>query len=465
MRLRLKRVSALLFSIIIIFSSSVIYANGEGTQIPVKDLEYLRQIIEFVKANYAGEITEEELIEGAIKGVFSKLDKYSNYYSPEEFKEFNTSVSGNFGGVGIQITEKDGYITVISPINGTPGAKAGIKPGDRIVTVDDIDIKGVTVDRATSLIRGKPGTQVKLGVIRKGVDGIIYFNITREIIKVNPITYKIMDNGIGYIRISQFNSNTYENLKNILKIFDEKNIKKLIIDLRNNPGGYLDEVVDVLQFFVPEGPIVNIRKADGTIETYNSNLEKPKYKLAVLVNGGSASASEIFAGAIQDSKAGIIIGTTTYGKGTVQTVFPLVDGSGIKMTIAEYLTPKMRKVNEVGIKPDIVIENTLKPKVDLSKIPTLDKTRKPTMGVVGLDVLGAEMILEILGYKVNKPDGVFDEATFEAIKKFQKDHGLYSYGVLDFTTQDALTKAIIEYARPDNEDKQLQKAVEVLLEE
>lgn len=428
-----------------------------------KDLNYLKQIIEYIKTNYAGEITEEELIEGAIEGVFNKLDNYSDYYSPEEFKEFNTSVSGNFGGVGIQITEKDGYITVITPIDGTPGARSGIKPGDKIVTVDDIDIKGVTVNRAASLIRGEPGTQVKLGIIREGIDGIIYFNITREMIKINPITYEIMDNGVGYIKISQFNGNTYENLKDILKIFDEKNIEKLIIDLRNNPGGYLDEVINVLQFFVPKGPIVHIKKADGTIETYNSNLEIPKYKLAVLVNGGSASASEIFAGAIQDSKVGIIIGTTTYGKGTVQSVVPLVDGGGMKLTIAEYLTRNKRKVNGVGIKPDIVVENTAEPKVDLSKIPTLDKTRKPTVGVVGLDVLGAEMILEILGYEVNKPDGIFDEATFEAIKKFQKDQGLYSYGVLDFTTQDALTKAINEYAKPDNVDKQLEKAVEVLL--
>ncbi len=460
--MRLKRVLVLLCVILIVFSSGVMYANGEKTQ--TKDLNYLKQIIEYIKANYAGEITEEELIEGAIEGVFNKLDKYSDYYSPEEFKEFNTSVSGNFGGVGIQITEKDGYITVITPIDGTPGARSGIKPGDKIVSVDDIDIKGVSVNRAVSLIRGEPGTQVKLGIMREGIDNIIYFNITRELIKINPITYKIMDNGLGYIKISQFNSNTYENLKDILKIFDEKNVEKLIIDLRNNPGGYLDEVIDVLQFFVPKGPIVHIKKADGTIETYNSNLELPKYKLAVLVNSGSASASEIFAGAIQDSKVGTIIGTTTYGKGTVQSVVSLVDGGGMKITIAEYLTPNMRKVNEVGIKPDIIVENTTEPKVDLSKIPTLDKTRKPTVGVVGLDVLGAEMILETLGYEVNKPDGIFDEATFEAIKKFQKDQGLYSYGVLDFTTQDALTRAINEYAKPDNVDKQLQKAVEVLLE-
>lgn len=458
-----KNIIVLLVTILIL-SSSFVYANeiNENEKLDA-DLDYLKLVIEFLKQNHVDDITYDELIEGAMKGLFINLDEYSSYYTPEEFEKFNQQTSGNFGGIGVHIMEKNDFITVLSPIKGTPGFKAGINANDKIYSVDDIVIKGYSLQEAAELIRGEVGTSVKLGIIREGIEGLLYFDVVRDIIKINPVSYEILENNIGYIKITQFNINTLENINEALSNFNKKDIKKIIIDIRNNPGGYLDQVIEVLKNFIPEGPIVHVKNNDGNIETYSSSLKNKQYKLAVLVNEGSASASEIFAGAVQDAGIGTIIGETTFGKGTVQSITPITNGGGIKLTIAEYFTRDMNKVNGIGITPDIIVENKLpEPKVDLTKIPTLDKARKPKLGTVGLDVLGAEMILSTLGYKVDTLDGILDKVTFEAIKKFQKDSGLYGYGVLDFSTQDKLTKAINEYAKPEIVDYQLEKAVETL---
>lgn len=332
-----------------------------------KALTFLENLIKFVKLNYAYEVTEEQLVEGAIKGALSVLDGYSSYYTENEFKELNETLSGEFGGIGVHITEKDGYILVVSPIKGTPGFKAGILPEDLIVTVDDVDIKGFTTQKAASLIRGEPGTTVKLGIRRNGEDKLLYFNLTRAIIEINPVEYEILKNNIGYIKITEFNDHALENVIKVLGEFDNNKVKKVIFDLRNNPGGGLNEVLNILRFLIPEGPLVHIRDANENIRTYNSYLDAPKYKLAVLVNGGSASASEIFAGAVQDRGVGTIIGTKTFGKGTVQTVLTLVNGGGLKLTTAEYLTPNKNPVNNVGIEPDIIVENTTEEDLQLKK--------------------------------------------------------------------------------------------------
>lgn len=342
--------------------------QAEQQEYNVKEaLTFLENLIKFVKLNYAYEVTEEQLVEGAIKGALSVLDGYSSYYTENEFKELNETLSGEFGGVGIHITEKDGYILVVSPIKGTPGFKAGILPEDLIVTVDDVDIKGFTTQKATSLIRGEPGTTVKLGIRRNGEDKLLYFNLTRAIIEINPVEYEILKNNIGYIKITEFNDHALENVIKVLGEFDNNKVKKVIFDLRNNPGGGLNEVLNILRFLIPEGPLVHIRDANDNIRTYNSYLDAPKYKLAVLVNGGSASASEIFAGAVQDRGVGTIIGTKTFGKGTVQTVLTLVNGGGLKLTTAEYLTPNKNPVNNVGIEPDIIVENTTEEDLQLKK--------------------------------------------------------------------------------------------------
>lgn len=330
---------------------------GQSISEPKYDLEYFLGVMDYIKENYAFEVSDQELLEGAIKGLFYNLDEYSEYYTEEELQMLMEGVSGDFVGIGVYITEKDGYITVVSPIEGSPAEKAGLKPEDKIVFVDGKSMDEISSDEAVSLMKGEKGTKVKLGIKREDKKEILYFDITRDEIKINPVSYKIMDNNIGYIRIAQFNNHVYENLVPVLKEFDKKNISKIIVDLRDNPGGYLDEVVEVSRLFIPNGPIVHIKYKDGTEDTYDSYQAKAKYKLAVLVNEGSASASEIFAGAVQDRKVGTIVGVTTFGKGVVQDIIPLTNGDGIKLTVAEYLTPNRRYIHNKGIVPDIVVQN------------------------------------------------------------------------------------------------------------
>jgi carboxyl-terminal processing protease len=370
-------------------------------------------------------------------------------------------MSGEFSGVGIQIINEGQNIVVVTPLPGSPAEAAGIMPKDIIRYVDGVDIKGFTTDAAAELIKGEKGSKVNLGIVRS--ERVIYFDITRDNIVISSVSGEIIDNEIGYLKITQFNENTLELVAEQMYPFMENDIYKLIIDLRNNPGGSLNEVLNLLDIFVPAGPIAYLVKADGSETEYRSNLQIQNYEIAVLVNEGSASAAEIFAGAVKDRKAGTVIGTTTFGKGVVQTLYPLRDGSAIKLTTAEYFTAGKSKVQGIGVTPDIIVENKIKlSDIDTSDIPSFDKKRKPTVGIVGLDVLAAEKILKILGYPVTGPDGIFDTHLAEQIAQFQADNGLYSYGILDFSTQDALIHALENFQIDESIDLQLEKAVEVL---
>lgn len=362
----------LVFTLIISVPSTLAFSQEENIQRQQEtdlqqELEFLGKLLKFVKANYAYEVTEEQLIEGAMKGLFFNLDDYSCYYTKEEFEELNEMVSGDFGGIGLHIIEKNSRVTVLTPIKDTPGFKAGIKPEDIIVSVDDVDIKGFTSKQAADIMRGEPGTKVKLGIVREGEQKVLYFNIVRELIKINPIEHELLKDNIGYIKITEFNGHTLENILKTLGEFNTNKVDKVIFDVRNNPGGSLNEVVNVLRFLVPRGPIVHIKYSDGEILTHESYNDELDFKIAVLVNKGSASASEIFAGAIKDTGVGTIIGTTTFGKGTVQSILPLVNGGGIKLTIAEYLTANKNPVNKVGIEPDIIVENKTEEDLQLKK--------------------------------------------------------------------------------------------------
>ena len=329
---------------------------AESILVPEYDVDYFLGVKELIERNYLTKPSEKELIEGAIKGLFINLDENSNYYTQEEFEELIEDVSGDFVGIGVYIKEENNSVIIISPIEGSPAHKAGVKPMDKIVSVDGKDVLGMTMSEVKGLIKGKPGTKVKLG-IERGKNAPITLDVKREIIRINSVEYEILKNDIGYIRISQFNQNTYDSLVAALKELDKKGISNVIIDLRDNPGGLLGETVNILELFIPEGPIVHIKYRGNNIQTYYSNLKKPKYKLAVLVNENSASASEIFAGAVQDTKVGTIIGVTSYGKGTVQRIVPLPNGDGMKLTIAQYLTPNKRNIHQKGINPDIIVEN------------------------------------------------------------------------------------------------------------
>ncbi len=473
MKKHLKKISCLVLAITMLLSATFnIYASELDVEKLDSDIDFLKLVIEFVNEYYQYDINQDDIITALYDGFFEILDDYSIYFTKEEYQEFATDMSGSFGGIGVQITQDKDKLIVAIPLPGTPALKAGIKTGDEIISVNGQSVVGFTTTQASNLIRGEVGTVVKIGIKRGNTE--IFFNIKREVVVVSSVESKILENKIGYLKITEFNENTTEQVEEALTNFDKNKVSKIIVDVRNNPGGSLRTVVDILNFFVPEGPLVYVNSKTQGEEVLKSTLDKQKYKVCVLVNENSASASELFAGAIQDRGVGKIIGTTTYGKGVVQSLIPIDllkayfdpnynNGGAVKFTTSEYFTPNKNKVQGVGIKPDIVIENKIgQSKVDLSTYPELKKDRKPTLNTIGLDVLGAEMILQTLGYKVNTPDGILDQVTFEQIKLFQKNNNLNAYGTLDFATQDALTSALKLFAAPEVEDTQLKKAIEIL---
>ncbi|NLY46413.1 MAG: S41 family peptidase [Tissierella sp.] len=322
-------------------------------QVQELDNEYYQEVLDLVQNRYVNEIPSEGLGD-SLDELFNKLDKHSDYFTEEEFAKFNEDLEGNFVGIGAYIREENNYIKVVRPINGSPAEKAGLLPDDIIISVDAKSVKGMSADQAVDLIKGEIGTVAKLRVRSKHYTKVI--SVTRDHVVVDPVQYQVIDD-IGYIILERFNNNSYFKMLDVLEYLEDQNIHKIILDLRDNPGGYLDEVVDIAGKFVPKGPVVHIKYGENDIETHNSKLEETKYELVVLVNARSASASEILAGAIKDTEVGTLVGVTTYGKGTVQEVVTLPRGDGIKLTIAEYFSPNMNKIDGIGIIPDIVVEN------------------------------------------------------------------------------------------------------------
>jgi len=315
----------------------------------------LFRVIQKVKARYVEDVPVETLMNGAIKGAVNALgDPHSVYLDKRMYREFMIETEGTFSGVGIVLGVKDKVLTVVSPIEGTPGDKAGIKSGDQIIKIDGQDTKDMALDEAVSKIRGPEGTKVTLS-IRRGQE-IKDFTLTRSNIQLKTVSGRMLPDQIGYIRLSMFNEQTGADFSRKYQELEKEGMKALILDLRDNPGGLLGESVKVAGKLVPKGTIVSVVQRDGRRETHSSSLEAVKYPLAVLVNGGSASASEIVAGAVQDTGTGTLIGTKTFGKGSVQTVLSLQDGTAVKLTIAKYYTPKDRSINGVGIEPDVKVE-------------------------------------------------------------------------------------------------------------
>lgn len=416
----------------------------------------IQNLMKAIQDNYYKDVKVSDLVDGALKGMFGALDPHSVYFTPAEFKEFKTELSGEFAGLGIHIDKSGDYIQVISPIKGTPAYKAGVKPADIIMYVDGKDIKGYSPEQAAGLMRGEAGTKVRIGISRPGVNGIMYFDLVREVIKVNPIEYEILPDNIGYIRITNFNGNVITNLKKTLDEFKAKNVKGIIFDVRNNPGGLLDEVVEVCKLLIPKGPIVSIKYKNIPTEVFKSELEKAPYKIVMLVNDGSASASEIMAAAIQDSGTGKLVGVKTYGKGTVQQSMSVTDGSGFKLTIANYLTPKGKIIDGIGITPDFVVENKI---VDAGKeLAPINGQRSIKLKTVGLDVLGVQQRLNALGYKISSLDGVYGNSTQIVVQKFQKDNKLKVDGSIEADDLKVLNDKFA--ALFGSKDAQFDKAVE-----
>ncbi|SDC04192.1 carboxyl-terminal processing protease [Succiniclasticum ruminis] len=319
-----------------------------------------------IRSSYVGEYTDKKLFEGAMHGLVEGLDDpYSEYLDEKGFSRLNEMTDGTFGGIGVVLGQRNKEFVVVSPMEGSPGAKAGIEAGDKILKVNDVDTKGRTLEDVVSTIRGKKGTSVKLLLEHKNGQQFTA-DIVRDDIKVKSVTGRMLpDSKIGYIRIAMFNENTGEEFKKAYEKLEQEGMQATLLDLRHNPGGLLTECVKVSNYIVPKGPVVSITDKKGNTKVYESKLEKVKYPLAVLIDHGSASASEIVSAAVQDTKAGKLFGVKTYGKGCVQSVFHITTKTGLKLTTAMYYTPSGRSIHKVGVTPDVEIELPEKATVDV----------------------------------------------------------------------------------------------------
>ena len=328
-----------------------------------ESLEAFTNILSIVKKNYVEDVETKNLVNGAINGMLSSLDPHSAYLTPELYKELQMDTQGRFGGLGIEITVKGGILTVVSPIEDTPAAKAGVKPGDQIFKIEDEFTKDMTLVDAVKKMRGPKGTKINISIKREGVPELIDFTLVRDTIRVQSVRSRTLEEGYGYIRLAQFQERSDRDVQKALeKMTAEKGgLKGLVLDLRNDPGGLLTQAVRISDLFLDSGLIVY---TEGRIESQKQKYFAQKdgswmdFPMVVLVNGGSASASEIVAGALQDHKRAVILGTKTFGKGSVQTILPLDDSSALRLTTARYFTPKGRSIQAMGIVPDIIVEST-----------------------------------------------------------------------------------------------------------
>jgi len=334
-----------------------VYALKDNDQIPFEDLQAFTEVFSKVKSDYVEPVDDQKLIEDAIRGMLNGLDPHSAFLNTSEFSDLKIGTTGQFGGLGIEVGMENGFVKVISPIDDTPAQRAGVKASDLIIKLDDKSVKGMTLNEAVKVMRGKPNTAIDLTIVRDGEPKPLVITITREIIRVKSVKNRMLEPGYGYVRITNFQSRTTTDLlKAISDLQKEERLKGMVLDLRNNPGGVLNGAVGVSDAFIDNGLIVYTEgRLDDSSHRY---LATPGDSLngaplVVLVNGGSASASEIVAGAIQDHKRGIILGTKSFGKGSVQTIQELRNGSAVKLTTARYFTPNGRSIQATGIEPDI----------------------------------------------------------------------------------------------------------------
>ena len=345
--------------ILFIFSKITFAANDKNIY---DKIDLFGEVLDKINKEYVDEVNQNDIMDSAINGVLQSLDPYSAYMSPEIFKEMETETSGEFGGLGIEVGMEFGVVKVITPMDGSPAEIKGVKAGDYIVKINEVQVQGKTLMEAVELMRGPVGSKLKITVRRKGVKKALVFEITREIIEVKSVKSKIIDDSVGYIRLKAFNENSSKQIRNKIKKFKKNKIHKYVLDLRNNPGGLLSQAVKISDFFLDNGEIVST-KSRKSIENRKYFAKKGDIingkTLIVLINYGSASASEIVAGALKDHKRAIVIGENSYGKGSVQSIMPLKNKGAIRLTISKYYLPSGKSISGTGITPDIeVLENS-----------------------------------------------------------------------------------------------------------
>lgn len=420
----------------------------------------LRRVFEIVEYYHKDGADLDAFIEGALQGGLEALgDPYTNYFTESEFDEFLDSLEGTLSGIGVYLEVADGYVIVAAPIKGTPAHRAGLEAGDRILEADGVSLVGESTEKASAVIRGEPGTAVKLLIERPAEGRTFEVTIVREVINIPEVESEMLEDGVGYLALTGFSDSAASEFYKAVEELKKEGATALVLDLRNNPGGYVQAAVNIASAWVPKGEPVLIEVGKDGQSVHRSKGTLIDLPTVVLVNGGSASASEILAGAIQDYQAGPLVGTRTFGKGTVQQILFLTGGAGMKVTTAEYLTGKGRKVDGVGLTPDHVVEPAT---VDTSLREPLALNRLLLSGSVGLDVLALQERLAFLGY-ANERDGVMGSLTVRAVYRFRFANDLPATSAVDSAFVTKLNERVAEAIRAQAElDPQLDKAIELL---
>lgn len=467
--IRMKKFHFVMLLFLVVFLSAGIttfaLAFGDEKAVTVAnertEFDKLYSAFDTLKGSYFAKVDEEKLIDGAINGMVDSLDDpYSDYMDKKEAKSFDDSISSSFNGIGAEIQEQDGYIMVVSPIKDSPAEKAGLKPNDKIMSVDGKSIQGMSANEAVLLIRGEKGTTVKLSIQRPGIEEIMDVSIVRDTIPIETVYGEMLEEGIAKVQITSFSSNTTKELIAKLNELKSQGMKGLVLDLRQNPGGLLEEAINISSLFLPNNEVIlQIEDRNGKRKaiTSTSTNDNPNVPLVVVIDKGSASASEILAAAVNESADVTLVGEKSFGKGTVQQARKFSDGSNLKLTTEKWLTPDGNWIHKKGITPDV--EAALPPYAFLSMI---DSETELKLSTTSTQVKTAQQMLNALGYDTGREDGYFDEKTEQAVKEFQAKENLEVNGIVSGTTTITLMQRLGDLITQN--DTQIQKAVEILKE-
>jgi carboxyl-terminal processing protease len=466
--IRMKKFQFIMLLFLVVFLSAGIttfalaFGNDKVATVGADRAEFskLYSAFDTLKNGYYQKVDDKKLINGAINGMVQSLgDPYSDYMSNTESKSFHNSISSSFDGIGAEIQEKDTHIVIVSPIKGSPAEKAGLKPNDVIVSVDGKSLQGMNSTQAVALIRGKKGTKVNLIIQRPGTEAPVKVSVIRDQIPINTVYGEMVGDGIAKVQITSFSSNTSKELVKTLNDLQKQGMKGLVLDLRQNPGGLLDQAINISSLFVPKGKVLfKVEDRNGKIKEYTSqNKGNDTMPLVVLIDSGSASASEIVSSAVNESAGVPLVGEKSFGKGTVQTAQDFSDGSNLKFTMAKWLTPNGNWIHKKGLKPDYPVSLP-----DYANLTMIDPDKELKLSTVSTDVKTAQIMLKSIGFDPGREDGFFDDKTQNAVIAFQKAQSLQADGVIKGESTLKLMDLLRQKIQQN--DTQLQKAIEVLKE-